>query len=65
LSSLVNCAIPISFSVVNGKMSSAALNALYTSLPTVAGQTLTTTGNFGYAGSTPSIATAKGWTVTF
>ena len=31
---------------------------------TLAGQTITVTGNWGTAADTPSIATAKGWTVT-
>ena len=52
------------FSVADLKLSATALDALYTSLPTVTGQTLTVTGNWGTATDTPSIATAKGWTVT-
>jgi hypothetical protein len=32
-------------------------------LPTLA-RTITVTGNYGTASDTPSIATAKGWTVT-
>jgi hypothetical protein len=56
--------IPVSFFVASGKLSATALNALYTSLPTVVGQTLTVTGNYGVSGDDPSIATAKGWTVT-
>ena len=52
------------FSVASNKLSSTALNDLYTSLPTVTGQTLTVTGNWGTATDNPSIATAKGWTVT-
>lgn len=45
-------------------LSAAALNDLYTSLGTASGaQTLTVTGNPGSGSSTPSIATAKGWTV--
>ncbi len=46
------------------KMSATALNAYYTALPTVTSQTLTVTGNWGVATDNPSIATAKGWTVT-
>ena len=56
--------IKVSFSLANAKMSADALNAMYTALPTVTGQTITVTGNYGTATDTPSIATAKGWTVT-
>jgi hypothetical protein len=52
------------FSVANCKLSAAALNEIYTNLPTVTGQTITVTGNYGVAGDDPTIATAKGWTVT-
>ena len=52
------------FSVANCKLSAAALNEIYTNLPTVTGQTITVTGNYGTAADNPSIATAKGWTVT-
>lgn len=52
------------FSVANCKLSSTALNEIYTNLPTVSGQTITVTGNYGVTGDTPTIATAKGWTVT-
>jgi len=52
------------FSVASNKLSGAALNELYTSLPTVTGQTLTVTGHWGTATDNPAIATAKGWTVT-
>jgi hypothetical protein len=52
------------FSVQNCKLSAASLNQLYTSLPTVSGQTITVTGNVGIAGDDPTIATAKGWTVS-
>ena len=51
------------FSVANAKMSSTALNEMYTVLPTVTGQTVTITGNYGVSGDDPTIATAKGWTV--
>lgn len=53
-----------SFSVANCKLSSTALNEIYTNLPTVTGQTITVSGNYGTAGDDPTIATAKGWTVT-
>jgi hypothetical protein len=55
--------IPVSFSVVSAKLSASALNALYTSLPTVTGQTIYVKGNYGISGHNASIATAKGWTV--
>ena len=55
-----------SFSVANCKLSAAALNEIFTGLPTVTGQTITVTGNYGIgqSGYNPTIATAKGWTVT-
>jgi len=46
------------------KLSPAALNAIYTNLGTVTAKTITVTNNWGTASDTPSIATAKGWTVT-
>lgn len=52
------------FSVANAKMSATALNEMYSILPTVTGQTVTVTGNYGTASDNPAIATAKGWTVT-
>jgi hypothetical protein len=55
--------VPVSFSVVNLKLSAAALDALYTSLPTVTGKTIYVKGNYGISGHDPTIATAKGWTV--
>ena len=51
------------FSVANAKMSATALNEMYSILPTVTGQTVTVTGNYGVSGDGPTIATAKGWTV--
>jgi hypothetical protein len=53
-----------SHSYANCKLSAAELDAIYTRLPTVTGQTITVTGNYGAAGDNPAIATAKGWTVT-
>ena len=55
-----------SFSVASCKLSAVALNEIFTGLPTVTGQTITVTGNYGIsqAGYDPTIATAKGWTVT-
>jgi len=52
------------FTVANCKLSATALNEIYTNLPTVTGQTITVTGNYGVASDDPTIATAKGWTVT-
>ncbi len=47
------------------RLGPAALNEIYTGLSaTGAGKTITVTGNWGTASHTPSIATAKGWTVT-
>jgi len=45
-------------------LDTAALNDFYTQLPTVTGQTLTVTNVPGTLGDDPTIATAKGWTVT-
>ena len=54
-----------SISYQNCKLSAAQLDAIYTALGTAFGaQTITVTGNYGTTGHTPSIATAKGWTVT-
>jgi surface protein len=52
------------FSVANCMLSSAALNEIYTNLATVTGQTITVSGNYGTTGDDPTIATAKGWTVS-
>jgi len=52
------------FSIGSFKMSATALNEVYTNLPTVTGQTITVSGNYGISGDDPTIATAKGWTVT-
>lgn len=46
------------------RLSAAELDRVYTNLATVSGQTITVTGNPGTTGDTPSIAIAKGWTVT-
>lgn len=50
--------------VSGAKLSAQALNAIYTGLATASAKTITVTGNYGAAGDSPSIATAKGWTVT-
>lgn len=63
LESIIGLVSPITFSVGGCKLSASALNAIYTALPTVTLQTLTASTNYGYAASTPTIATAKGWTV--
>lgn len=46
------------------RLAGAQLDELYTNLPTITAQTITVTGNWGTATDTPTIATAKGWTVT-
>jgi hypothetical protein len=62
LGKITNCTIPVSFTA-GFRLSAAALDAIYTALPTVVGQTITITGNPGASGDDPTIATAKGWTV--
>jgi hypothetical protein len=47
-----------------GQLAAAQLDEIYTNLPTVTSKTITVSGNWGTAGDTPTIATAKGWTVT-
>jgi surface protein len=55
----------VSISYASCSLSPAALDAIYTNLASgVTAQTITVTGNWGVATDTPSIATAKGWTVT-
>ena len=54
----------VSIAYSNCMLSATQLNAIYTALATVTAQTITVTGNWGAATDTPSIATAKGWTVT-
>jgi surface protein len=54
----------VSVSFANCKLSAADLDEIYTNLATVTGQTITVTGNYGTASDNPSIATAKGWSVT-
>ena len=53
-----------SLNVQNIVLGAAELNELYSGLATVVGQTITVTGNPGVGGDDPTIATAKGWTVT-
>jgi surface protein len=52
------------FSVGSCKLSAAALNEIYTNLPSVTSQTITVSGNYGTASDNPAIATAKGWAVS-
>jgi hypothetical protein len=49
---------------VVGMIDAAGLDAIYTALPTITGQTITVTNVPGTLGDNPAIATAKGWTVT-
>lgn len=51
------------FTVANAKMSANALNEMFSILPTVTGQTVTITGNYGASTCDTSIATSRGWTV--
>ena len=60
---VTNLAIPVSFTL-NGRFAGAELNEIYTALPTVTGKTITVTGIHGTVDDDPTIATAKGWTVT-
>ena len=53
----------VTFSVTSLLMGATELNELYTNLATVTAKTLTASGNYGYAASDKTIATAKGWTV--
>ncbi len=48
----------------NAQLSGGALNEIYRGLATVTSKTITVTGNYGTAADDPTIATAKGWTVT-
>ena len=65
LSSVILTGCKYTVSVVNGVLSGTALDALYASLGTAAGsQTVSVGGNHGTSSDTPSIATAKGWTVS-
>jgi len=65
LSSFLATGATYAISFQNCRLSAAALNTMYTNLGTAAGaQTVTVTGNFGVTGDDPTIATAKGWTVS-
>jgi surface protein len=54
----------IDISYANCNLSATALNEIYTNLATVTSKTITVTSNYGTASDDPTIATAKGWTVT-
>ena len=65
LSSIILTGLKYAFNINGARLDGPALNALYTSLGTAAGaQTITVTNNHGTVDDDPSIATAKGWTVT-
>ena len=64
LSSMKATGIAQNISVASCKLSATKLNEIYSNLKTVTGKTITVTGNYGTASDDPSIATAKGWTVT-
>jgi surface protein len=65
VTSIILTGLKYAVSIVGMRLDGVALDALYTSLGTAAGaQTLTVTTNHGTVDDTPSIATAKGWTVT-
>lgn len=64
LAKLENCSIPVSWTLI-GRFVAAQLDAIYTALPTITSQTITVSGaGPGISGDDPTIATAKGWTVT-
>jgi surface protein len=65
VTSIILTGLKYAVSILGMRLDGVALDALYTSLGTAAGaQTLTVTANHGTVDDTPSIATAKGWTVT-
>jgi surface protein len=65
VTSIILTGLKYAVSIAGMRLSGVALDALYTSLGTAVGaQTLTVTTNHGTVDDTPSIATAKGWTVT-
>jgi hypothetical protein len=64
LSHIENLAVPITFSVASCKLSGTELDSIYTALPAAVAQTITVTSNYGTSSDTPSIAEAKGWSVT-
>jgi len=65
VASIILTGLKYAVSIIGMRLDGVALDALYTSLGTAAGaQTLTVTTNHGTVDDTPSIATAKGWTVS-
>ena len=65
VTSIILTGLKYAVSIAGMRLSGVALDALYTSLGTAVGaQTLTVTTNHGTVDDTPSIATAKGWTVS-
>ena len=48
---------------IYGDLSGAAIDEIFTNLPTVSSATITLTDHWGFNDATQSIATAKGWTV--
>lgn len=57
--------INATFDISNQNLDSVALNEVYTNLSaTGTGKTITVTGNWGTANDNPTIATAKGWSVS-
>jgi hypothetical protein len=64
LSKISATGIKWTFTVASLKLSGTALNEIYTNLAVVTGRTITVTSNWGVATDDPTIATAKGWTVT-
>jgi surface protein len=64
LSKMTLTGMNATFSVANCKLSSYALNTIYTNLSNNgAGKSITVTGNYGIASHDPTIAQNKGWTV--
>lgn len=53
-----------SVTISSAQLGPAALNEIYTNLATVVGKTINVQFNYGLSSDDPSIATAKGWTVT-
>jgi surface protein len=58
--------VAVDLNIANNNLSAAALDLLYTNLADVTAtpRTIVVTGNPGVSGHDPTIATAKGWTVT-
>jgi hypothetical protein len=66
--SLTSCTVTgmkVNVDFTNCRLSTAALNQIYTNLaPVATARTITVTGNYGNVADDTSIATAKNWTVT-